>query len=483
MNIRLIVKTVGYMLLVEAGCMILPLVVSLYYGESTWRVFVLVAAVCALLGAVMARPRHGDNVLMQGRDGYVAVAAAWVSLTLFGAVPYVISGAIPRYIDAVFETVSGLTTTGATILQEIESLPKGILFWRSETQWIGGMGVLVMFLALMPKAGAGAVHLMRAESPGPIKSKIMPKVSDTAKILYCIYISLTVLEIVSLRIAGMTWFDAVNHGFTTMATGGFSVKNASIAAYDYLPGVAWVISVFTFLAGVNFALMFAALRGGIRQVFRSAELRLYVSLIVLCTVAITLNLWLQGGAPLSGAAGDAAFQVITIVTTTGYTTRDFGQWSVFCQAILVILMLPGACAGSTAGGMKLSRVLIWCKSLRRDLRRIVHPKHVSVIRIDGQDVGESVVATCHGFLVAYLLILIAGALVVSWDGPSLVESLTASITCIGNVGPGLGAVGPSGNFSYLSGLSKAVLSLEMLMGRLELMPLLVLLAPGTWRRH
>lgn len=481
MNIRLVVKIVGYMLLVEAGCMVLPLAVSLYYGEDTWRVFILVAAVCALLGAVLTRPKL-QGVMMQGRDGYVAVAGAWVSLSLFGAVPYVASGAIPRYMDALFETVSGLTTTGATILRQIESLPRGILFWRSETQWIGGMGVLVMFLALMPKVGDGAVHLMRAESPGPIKSKIVPKVGDTAKILYRIYIGLTALEILALRIAGMSWFDAVNHAFTTMATGGFSVKNDSIAAYAHLPAVAWVISAFTFMAGVNFALIFAAWRGQWRQVLHSSELRLYGALVVLSTAAIAVNLWLTDAVAPAAAAKDAAFQVITIVTTTGYATRDFAQWSVFSQTVLAILMLPGACAGSTAGGVKLSRVLIWCKSLRRDLKRIIHPKHVSVIRIDDQNVDESVVSACHGFLVAYLLLLIAGTLVVSWDGLGLTESLSASLTCIGNVGPGLGALGPTGNFSVLSDVSKAALSLEMLMGRLELMPLLVLLDVSTWRR-
>lgn len=481
MNFRLVCKIVGYMLVVEALCMVLPLAVSLYYGESAWHVFAIVAAACVLLGLLLTRPRL-PGVLMQGRDGYVAVAAAWVSLSLLGAVPYVACGAIPRYVDALFETVSGLTTTGATILTDIEALPRGVLFWRSETQWIGGMGVLVMFLALMPKVGDGAVHLMRAESPGPIKSKLVPKVSDTAKILYRIYISLTVLEIAALRIAGMPWFDAVNHGFTTMATGGFSVKNDSIAAYAHLPAVAWVISVFTFLAGVNFSLMYAAARGNVRQLLRNTELRLYAAIALLATVGIGLNLWLQGGAAPQEAAGDAAFQVITVVTTTGYSTRDFARWPAFSQTVLALLMLLGACAGSTAGGVKLSRVLIWWKSLKRDLGRIIHPKRVSVITIDGQSVDESVIGVCHGFLVAYVLILVAGALVVSWDGPGFTESFTASLTCIGNVGPGLGALGPAGNFSVLSGVSKVVLSLEMLMGRLELMPILVLLNAGTWRR-
>ena len=482
MNIRLIVKVLGYVLLVEAGCLLLPLLIAVYFGEPAWRDFLLVALLCAAPGLCLSRLRGGE-VLMQGRDGYAAVALAWIGLSLMGALPYVLSGAIPRYIDAVFETVSGLTTTGATILQDIECLPRGVLFWRSETQWMGGMGVLVMFLALMPKLGDGAVHLMRAESPGPIKSKLVPKVGHSAKILYGIYISLTAAELLALRIAGMSWYDAVNHAFTTMATGGFSVKNASIAAYAHLPAVAWVITVFTVLAGVNFSLMFLLLRGRVRQALRSHELWLYVGLLAAATALVSLNLWLEGGDTPGGALSDAAFQVVTVMTTTGYATRNFAFWPTFSRVVLAALMLVGGCAGSTAGGVKVSRVLIWVRSLKRDLVRIVHPKHVSVITVDGQPVEEGVVSASHGFLVAYVLVMIAGALVVGWDNPGFEESFSASLTCISNVGPSLGKLGEVGNFSALSGLSKGVLSLEMLMGRLELMPILVLLAPSTWRNR
>ena len=482
MNFRLITRVLGNILLVEAGCLVLPLLVSVYYGEGTWLSFLLVAALCAVLGFVLSHVPLGRKDLMQGRDGYLAVAAAWISLSAFGALPYVVSGAIPHYIDALFETVSGLTTTGATILTEIEHLPRGVLFWRSETQWIGGMGVLVMFLALMPKLGSGSVHLMRAESPGPIKSKLVPKVGQTAKILYSIYVGLTAGEVIALRVAGMGWFDAVNHAFTTLATGGFSVRNASIAAYQS-NAVVWIITFFTFLAGVNFSLLYAVIRGNWGQVLRSQELRLYTAITLAATALVCLDLYVHGGFAPRATFSDAAFQVVTIMTTTGYATKDFALWPTLSRMILAALMVIGACAGSTAGGVKVSRVLIHAKNLKRDLARIIHPKHISVITMDGEVVDEGVVASCHSFLVAYILVLIAGALIVSWDNLGFVESFSASITCIGNVGPGLGLLGPTGNFSILSVTSKIVLSLEMLMGRLELMPLLVLLSPSTWRNR
>lgn len=482
MNFRLIFKILGYILLVEAGCLLLPIAVSLAYGEPVWRSFAMISALCAVPGFCLSRLQVGKRDQMQGRDGYMAVAVAWLGLSVFGALPYVVSDAIPHYVDALFETVSGLTTTGATILTEVEHLPRGVLFWRSETQWMGGMGVLVMFLALMPRLGDGAVYLMRAESPGPIKSKLVPKVGQTAKILYGIYVGLTLGETVALRLAGLSWFDAVNHAFTTIATGGFSVRNASIAAY-HSPAVVWIVTGFTFLAGVNFGLLYAVLRGQWRQALRSEELRLYAAIAVTAAALVCLNLCVQQGVPLGQSVTDASFQVVTVMTTTGYATRDFAQWPSFSRILLALLMYMGACAGSTAGGVKVSRLLIHWKSLKRELGRIVHPRHLSVITMDGDVVDESVVASCHSFLAAYLLVLMAGALVVSWDDLGFQESFVASLTCIGNVGPGLGALGPMSNFSALSLLSKLVLALEMLMGRLELLPLLVLLNPATWRER
>lgn len=480
MNYRLIANVLGNTMLVEAGFMLMPVAVALYFRESQWLLFLLSACICAVVGLIGTRIkiRHKQ---MHRREGYLAVASAWLMLALLGALPYVFTGTIPNYIDALFETISGMTTTGSTVLTEIEHLPRSVLFWRSLTQWMGGMGVLVLFVALMPKMGAGAVQLMRAESPGPIKSKLVPKVGQTAKILYSIYIGLTALEMISLRIAGMSWFDAINHSLTTLATGGFSTKNNSIAAFSGSPAIIWVITVFTFLAGVNFSLFFWIVRGQIKDVLRNSELRLYTALFAVSTALICLNLCVQSGAALGESITDAAFQVATVVTTTGYATRDFAMWPAFSQTILVVLMFSGGCAGSTAGGFKVSRIQILAKSLHRDLQKISHPNHVSVITVDGQMVEERVVTSAQAYTVAYLLILLFGTLVVSWDNLGFTESFVASLTCISNVGPGLGQLGPMANFAGLSLVSKAVLSLIMLLGRLEIMPILMLMSPRSWK--
>ena len=412
----------------------------------------------------------------------MAVALVWVVLSLFGALPYVWSGAIPNYIDALFETISGLTTTGTTILNGVEQLGRGVLFWRSLTQWMGGMGVLVLFLALMPHLGDGAVHLMRAESPGPIKSKLVPKVGQTAKILYGIYIGLTLLESVALRIAGMSWYDAVNHAFTTMATGGFSVRNTSIAAYNS-PLITWIITVFMFLAGTNFSLLFLVLRGRLREVLRSEELRIYTIIVVCATVFICLDLSAHSHLSFSQTFTDSAFQVVTIISTTGYATKDFALWPTTSQVVLTALMFTGACAGSTSGGIKISRITLLAKSLHREMNRLIHPNHISVIKSEGRPVDERVISSASVFFVSFILVWLAGTLVVSWDNLGFTESFTASLTCISNVGPGLGMLGPEENFSILSHVSKLVLSLLMLMGRLELMPILVLLRPSVWKER
>lgn len=480
MNYRLIANVLGYTLLVEAGFMLVPVLVGLIYGDRQWLLFLLSAGICGVIGWLGTKYKLGRRQ-MQRREGYLAVASAWLALGLLGALPYVFTGAIPNYVDAVFETISGLTTTGSTVLTEIEHLPHSVLIWRSLTQWMGGMGVLVLFVALMPKMGAGAVHLMRAESPGPIKSKLVPKVGQTAKILYCIYMGLTMLEFIALRIAGMGWFDAINHAFTTLATGGFSTKNSSIAYYNGSPAIIWIITVFTFLAGVNFSLIFWIIRGQIKDVLHNEELRIYTIMIVMSMALISLNLCVQSGLPVGRSITDAAFQTITIVTTTGYATRDFALWPAFSQALLVLLMFSGGCAGSTAGGFKISRIQILVKSMRRDLQRISHPNHVSVITVDGQMVEERVVTLAQAYAVAYLLILLFGTLVVSWDNYGFTESFVASLTCLSNVGPGLGLLGPMANFADLSLVSKALLSLLMLLGRLEIMPILMLMNPGSWK--
>ena len=477
MNFRLIANTTSYVLWVEAGFLLLPLAASVLYGEA-WLPFFGTAVLCILLGTALHLVPV-KKAQMHSRDGFMAVALGWIVLSLTGALPYAFTGALTHYVDAVFETVSGLTTTGSTVFPEVEHLPRSVLLWRSLTQWMGGMGVLVLFLALMPKLGDGAVYLMRAESPGPIKSKLVPKVGSTAKILYTIYVALTVLEMVCLRLAGATWFSAVNHAFTTMATGGFSIYNTSLSGAS--PAVMWIVTAFSFLAGVNFSLPFLAVTGRLRAALRSEELRVYLSIVVGVTLLICLCLRMQAGVPLGESVTDAAFQTVTIITTTGFATVDFALWPTFCRMALLVLMFTGGCAGSTSGGIKLSRVLILWKSLVRELKRMVHPNHVSVIKVDGQPVEERVVSSTGAYIMAYMAVLLAGALVVSWDNFGFQESFAASLTCISNVGPGLGILGPMENFSILSPLSKIALSLEMLTGRLELMPMLALLTRGAWR--
>lgn len=479
MNIRLIANTSGYILWVEAGFLLLPLIVSLIYRDGCWQSWLICALLCAVIGTAL-RFIKAKRTNLQNRDGYATVALAWLLLVLFGALPYVMTGAIPHYIDAVFETASGLTTTGASVLTEIEHLPHSVLFWRAQTQWMGGMGVLVLFLALMPHLGSGAVFLMNAESPGPIKTRIVPRLGDTAKILYFLYIGLTVAETIALLLAGMPLFDAVTHAFTTVSTGGFSIRNASVAAYDSVV-IEWIIIVFTVLSSINFSLLFLAICGKFRTVLRSEELRTFLTVLAVASIAICLELHFRMDVPFGRAVTDAVFQVTTVASTTGYATCDFALWPSFSRFILLTLMFIGSCAGSTAGGMKISRVLLLFKSLRRELNRIVHPKRVSVITMDGQTVSEQAVTSALAFQVAFVFLIIGGALVVTLDGFTITESAAASISCITNVGPALGDLGPAENYAKLNYFSKLVLSLEMLMGRLELMPLLVLLNPATWR--
>ena len=478
MNFRLLSHTMGYILWVEAGFLLLPALTACIYAETCWQQFLLTALLCAAAGTVL-HLIPVKKAQMHSRDGFVAVALSWVLLALFGALPYVFTGVLDSYIDAVFETVSGLTTTGSSTFTAVSHLPRSVLLWRSLTQWMGGMGVLVLFLALTPKLGEGAVFLMRAESPGPIKTKLVPKVGCTAKILYLIYVVLTLCEVLALRLAGESWFSAVCHSFTTMATGGFSIYDTSLAGAS--KAVMWIVTVFSFLAGVNFSLMFLSVRGRVKEALRSEELWIYVGVVTATTLLLCVNLWAQAGVGFHDSITDAAFQTVTIITTTGFATVDFALWPTFCRMALVMLMFTGGCAGSTSGGIKISRIAILCKSLKRELKRLAHPNHVSVIKMDGQAVEERVVSSAGAFIAAYLLGLLAGALVVSWDNYGFQESFAASLTCISNVGPGLGILGPMENFSILSPLSKLVLSLEMLMGRLELMPLLALFLGSTWR--
>ncbi len=451
MNKKLIFKILGIILGIEGVSLLIPFVIALVCRENT-AVFGVTALLCLAVGLPLSR-LHTAKSRLQNRDGYVAVALGWIVLSAFGALPYALSGCC-GYVDALFETVSGFTTTGASIFGAPASLPRGIQLWRALTQWLGGMGVLVLLLALMPKLGEGSVNLMKAESPGPISSKLLPRTNDTAKMLYSIYILLTAAETLALRAARMPWFDAVTTALTTISTGGFSVRNESIAYYQS-SAVNWIIVVFMFVSSVNFTLLFLAGTRRWREVLRSDELRVYSGIVFGSSALIALDLVLKTGRSVGSAIEHAAFQVTTLISTTGYCTEDFDLWPQFSRLVLL---------------------------LKRDLRRILHTREVRPITLDGQRVEEDTISSVSLFFFAYMIILFFSALIVSLDELDFTSAFTASLTCISNVGPGLGLVGPTCNFGFLSPLSKLVLSFTMLLGRLEIMPLLVLFLPSVWRK-
>ena len=479
MNRKLIVKIIGTILCIEAACMLCPLLVSVISRSADVSALAGAAAVCLAVGLPLRFLPKADRKRLQTRDGFVCVALCWIALSLFGALPYFFAGF--SYVDAVFETVSGLTTTGASIFPSPASLPRGLQFWRALTQWMGGMGVLVMVLALFPSVGQGSMNLMKAESPGPISTKLRPKTSETARILYGIYLALTAAETLLLRIAGLPWFDSITTSLTTISTGGFSVRDESIAYYQS-EAVVWIVIVFMFLSAVNFALLFLAVRGQWRDALKSEELRVYALVSLGAAVLITLDLVFRAGQAVYSSFSQAAFQVVSLMTTTGFVTADFDLWPHTSRVLLLLVMFIGGCAGSTGGGVKVSRVIVQFKSLRRELRRILHSREVHPICLEGQRVEETTVSAVSMFFFAYVCILLFCTLTVSLDEISFTASFSAALTAISNVGPGLAELGPIRNFAFLSGRSKLALSLTMLLGRLEIMPLLVLLFPSVWRR-
>ncbi len=479
MNRNLILKLVGVILCIEALCMLVPLLYALVCGEPDMTALLRSVAVCGGCGGLLALIRSSDRRL-QTRDGFVCVALCWIALSLFGALPYFFSGSC-GYIDAVFETVSGLTTTGASIFESSEALPRALLLWRSLTQWMGGMGVLVMMLALLPKLSEGSINLMKAESPGPIATKLRPRTSETARILYRIYIALTAAETVLLRLVGVPWFDSVCTSLTTISTGGFAVRDDSVSFYQS-EAVSWIVLIFMFLSAINFSMLFLAIRGRLRDALKSEELRVYTGITVGATAIISLDLILRGRLPVYRSVSRAAFQVVSVMTTTGFFTADFDLWPHFSRSILLVLMFVGGCAGSTSGGVKTSRVIVLFKSLKRELQRILHSREVHPITLDSQRVEEATVSAVSLFFFAYTVILLIAAAIISLDEISFVSAFSAAMTTLSNVGPGLAQVGPTRNFGFLSDLSKLTLSWTMLLGRLEIMPLLVLLMPSVWRR-
>ena len=479
MNYKMIGFVIGRILVTEAALLALPLIVALLYGEAAYP-FLIPMALLVLIGLLLGVRRPARTALY-ARDGLAIVALAWIAVSAFGALPFVISGDIPFYVDAFFETVSGFTTTGASILTEVESLSRGGLFWRSFTHWVGGMGVLVFVMAILPMSDGHGMHIMRAEVPGPTVGKLVSRMSDTAKILYGIYLALTLVEIVLLLAGGMPLFDACIHSFGSAGTGGFSCRNLSVGAYQN-PYFDIVIGIFMLMFGVNFNLYYFLLIRRFRDVFHSEELRSYLLIVAAAVVAITVDIAHLYDS-VSTSLCHAFFQVSSIITTTGYATTDFNAWPTFSKGILVVLMFIGACAGSTGGGIKVARVVILVKASYGDMRRMLHPNAVSTVRFEGKPLTDRNLRGVHLFLTVYILVFTVSFLLLSLEQFDLVTTFTALAACINNIGPGLELVGPMGNFSAFSPWSKLLLSFNMLVGRLEIFPMLLLCAPSIWKRR
>jgi len=477
-NYRMICFVLGRIFMAEAALLMLPMLVALLYGESLLPFFapaVLLAMVGWLLGY-----RMPERKALYARDGFAVVALAWLAVSAFGAIPFVLSGDIPFYVDAFFETVSGFTTTGASILTAVEPLSRSGLFWRSFTHWVGGMGVLVFVMAIVPMASEGSgMHLMRAEAPGPSVGKLVSRMGDTAKILYGIYTVMTVIEIILLLLGGMSLFDACIHAFGTAGTGGFSCRNLSVGAYDSVYFDV-VIGVFMVLFGVNFNLYYFLLIHRFRDVFRSEELRVYLGIVVASVVVIAANIAHMYESIFS-ALRYSFFQVASIITTTGFATADFNTWPALSRGILVTLMFVGACAGSTGGGIKVSRIVILAKTAWSDMRKMLHPNAVSTVRFEGKPMQEKVLRSVHVYITVYLMVFIVSFLLLCLEEFDLVTTFTALTACINNIGPGLEVVGPMGNFAAFSAASKLLLAFNMLVGRLEIFPMLLLVAPSIWK--
>ncbi len=481
MNYKMVVFVLGRIFCIEAVLMLFPMLCAACYGE--WYLlpaFLLPAVLLAVLG-LAASLRTPKNTTIFARDGLAIVALVWVLMSAFGALPFVISGEIPSFIDAFFETVSGFTTTGSTILTDVEALSHGTLFWRSFAHWVGGMGVLVFAMAVLPMTDGRAMHLMRAEVPGPTVGKISSKLSDSAKILYAIYFAMTLAEVILLCAGGMPLFDSLIHSFGSAGTGGFSNKALSIGAYNN-PYFEIVIGVFMLLFGINFNLYYFLLLRRFRDAFCSEEMLTYLGIVAFSTVTITLNiLHLYDG--VGTALRTAFFQVSSIITTTGYASADFNLWPTYSRTVICILTFIGACAGSTAGGLKISRIIIFFKAAKQDLNKMLHTHAVTTVRFEGKPLDEKVLRGVHNYFNIYMLLLAVSVLLISLDGFDLVTTFTSVLTCFNNVGPGLEVVGPMGNFAGFSAPAKLLLSFDMLAGRLELYPMLALFSPRLWQKR
>lgn len=480
MNVVMVLFIVGWILIFESAFLLLPSIVAIIYGEYPVCIaFVISAIISFLLGFLLKfrKPKTRDLYM---REGFATVALGWIALSLIGALPFVISGDIPSYVDALFETISGFTTTGASILSDVEALSKAGLFWRSFTHWIGGMGVFVFIMAVLPLMGGSTINLMRAESTGPSVGKLVPRVKDTAFILYSMYLGLTVLGAIVYCLLGMNLYDALTIIFGTVGTGGFGILNSSAGTYS--PAIQWAITIFMILSGINYSVYFCIIRKKLKDAFSIEEVRWYLGIIALSTLAITINI--RGYFDnIWDSLRHAAFQVGSIITTTGFSTTDFDLWPAFSKTILLLLMFIGACSGSTGGGMKISRLLIYYKCARKELSVMAHPRQIQKIQMDGHSVSHETVRSANVFLVSYFLILFVSVLLVSVDNFDFTTNFTAVVATLNNIGPGFNAVGPTGNFQAFSSFSKIVLMFNMLAGRLELYPMLILFKISCWKKY
>lgn len=478
MDFGLVLKTLGRLLIVEASFLVLPLLVSLHYGESDTIAFFIAIVITAVVGFLLNLFKEKKG-LVRFREGFMIVGLGWLLVSLFGALPFSLAGTFASFVDSFFETVSGFTTTGATVLANIEAQPHGILFWRSLTHWLGGMGILVFTLALLPAMGLSSLNILKAESPGPTPAKLVPKIAKTAQLLYIIYLLFTVVEIIALKIAGMSLFDSVTHTFATMGTGGFSPKNLSVGAYN-MPSYEWIIFLFMFLSGVNFSLYYDLLIGKVKTLFKDSEFQFYSAIIFISIILITLNItdiWDN----IFLSFRQASFQVVSLVSTTGFATLDYSVWPAFSKMILFILMFFGGSAGSTGGAIKHIRILIVFKYIKREFKKLIHPDSVSTIRVGDQAVSESVVQNIIGFVLIYIMLFVIFSLILSTQGMGFVSSTSAVAATLGNVGPGFGIVGPAMNYSGLTVFTKLLLSLAMILGRLEIYTVLILFTPVFWQ--
>ena len=479
MNIKVVFSILGRTLLIEAALLCCPLLIGILYGEHSYTDYLFPIAGLVAVGLPLSFLRSRDRSIY-AKEGFVTVALVWILLSLAGAVPFVLSGAIPNYADALFETVSGFTTTGATVLQDVEALSHSLLFWRAFTHWIGGMGVLVFVLAILPGYNSGIMHIFRAESPGPSVGKLVSKLTFTARILYGIYIAMTLVETILLLFGKMSLFDSVVHAFSTAGTGGFGIKNTSLAFYDsvYLE---MVVAVFMFLFGINFNLFYLLLIGNFKKAIKSEEFRTYLFLILGATFVIAWNI-LSTCANFGEAIRYSFFQVTSISSSTGFSSVDFNEWPALSKSILIVLMVIGACGGSTGGGMKVSRVIILLKSGAGNIKRMLHPRSVVATKFEGETLSEETERNVHTYFVLWAVIAISCTVLLCIDVNDFLTNFSATLACIGNIGPGFNLVGPLENYALYSPASKIMLSLVMLVGRLEIFPMLIMLAPRTWQR-